>query len=61
MSASNIVDIAAERKCVCGHARREHEFCSDEYPTVCVHQVPEEGALDWPVCHCLEFETENSA
>ena len=48
--SAKIVDLAGERRCVCGHPRREHEFCSDDYPALCVHQETPVDRFDWGVC-----------
>jgi len=46
--------------CCCGHDRSEHEFASDDYPTVCVHLDEAVAAVaDDPleaVCACLHFD-----
>lgn len=58
---ANVVDLDAERRCLCGHPRREHtdcSECSESYPSVCLHQEASEDEGFYGVCPCWSFRTE---
>lgn len=51
---NRVTEIASHRMCICGHKRRDHVHCSENYPALCTYEVA--PGEDYPICSCLDFE-----